>query len=82
MTRTTRRDRQMVPIGEAQQRRYGFRAPWQHDDVRLVRGEPFVASVFGQHGGCEADLARRQNALQLRKQPALLWVHRKAHLRW
>src|ERR1035441_1542810 len=79
MTRTARCDRHFVSIGEAQQHRYGFRAAWQHDDVRLVRGEPLVARVFCQNGGCKTHLPRRQKAPQLGKEPNLFRVHQKRY---
>ncbi len=59
-----RRDRDVVPAGEAQQRRDRAGAAWQNYGVRFVRREPFIASVFLQDRGFKMDLPRGQESLE------------------
>ena len=68
-----RRDRNAVAVGEAQDGGDGLGAARQGDGVGPVRGEPFVAGMFGQDGGCETDFARRQDAFQLGEELNLAW---------
>ena len=67
MAGSTRSHRDITRVGEAKERRDGFRAARLCDRIWFVGGEPFVAGMFGQNRWLKADFTSGKKPIQARE---------------